>query len=96
MGKGHLARLAAPRTWQIDRKSSVFITKPVPGPHGLQSGMPVNVILAPLAAPPAFVVSMVLSLVKLTAVLLTMKVPPAVKYVPFKESAGELPVPVYA
>ncbi len=45
MGKDHLARLAAPKTWQIDRKSTTFITKPVPGPHGLQSGMPVNVIL---------------------------------------------------
>ena len=45
MGKDHLARLAAPKTWHIDRKSTTFITKPVPGPHGLQSGMPVNVIL---------------------------------------------------
>ena len=45
MGKDHLARLAAPKTWQIDRKSTVFITKPVSGPHGLQSGMPINVIL---------------------------------------------------
>ncbi len=45
MGKDHLARLAAPKTWHIDRKSTTFITKPVPGPHGLQSGMPINVIL---------------------------------------------------
>ena len=45
MGKDHLARLAAPKTWQIDRKGTVFITKPVSGPHGLQSGMPINVIL---------------------------------------------------
>lgn len=45
MGKDHLARLAAPKTWHIDRKRSVFITKPVPGPHGLQSGMAINVML---------------------------------------------------
>ena len=45
MGKDHLARLAAPKTWHIDRKSTTFITKPVPGSHGLQSGMPINVIL---------------------------------------------------
>lgn len=45
MGKDHLARLAAPKTWHIDRKRNVFITKSAPGPHGLQSGMPINVIL---------------------------------------------------
>lgn len=45
MGKNHLIRLAAPKIWQIDRKKTKFITKPVPGPHGMQSGMPVNTVL---------------------------------------------------
>ena len=45
MGKDHLKRLAAPKTWGIIRKNARFITKPVPGPHGLQSGMPLNVLL---------------------------------------------------
>ncbi len=45
MGKDHLKRLAAPKAWGITRKNARFITKPVPGPHGLQSGMPLNVLI---------------------------------------------------
>lgn len=45
MGKDHLKRLAAPKSWQIRRKEVKFITKPVPGPHGLDAGMPVSVLL---------------------------------------------------
>lgn len=45
MGKNHLKRLAAPKPWQIIRKGSKFITKQVPGPHSLEEGMPLNILL---------------------------------------------------
>ena len=45
MGKWHLKRLAAPKTWQVRRKNSKFITKQVPGPHGSESGMALGTIL---------------------------------------------------
>jgi len=45
MGKDHVKRLAAPNTWQIKRKGLDFITKTVPGPHGLDTGMPLSVLL---------------------------------------------------
>ena len=45
MGKYHIKRLAAPKTWQIRRKGLKFITKPVPGPHSLDTGMPLNILL---------------------------------------------------
>ena len=45
MGKDHLKRLAAPKTWGITRKNTKFITKPVPGPHGMQAGMPLSVLI---------------------------------------------------
>lgn len=45
MGKDHLKRLAAPKTWQIRRKGLKFITKPVPGPHSMESGIPLSLML---------------------------------------------------
>lgn len=45
MGKDHLKRLAAPKTWQIRRKGLKFITKPAPGPHSLELGMPLSLML---------------------------------------------------
>ena len=45
MGKYHLKRLAAPKIWQIKRKGINFITKPAPGPHSLDAGMPLNLLL---------------------------------------------------
>lgn len=45
MGDNHIKRLAAPRTWQIRRKGPKFITKPLPGPHSLERGMPLDVLL---------------------------------------------------
>lgn len=45
MGKDHLIRLAAPKTWKVKRKGTKFITKPICGPHSLELGMPVSVIL---------------------------------------------------
>ncbi len=43
--KNHLKRIAAPRTWQIERKRGTFITKPNAGPHPLNLGLPLVVIL---------------------------------------------------
>lgn len=40
MGKYHMKRLAAPKTWAITRKNAKFVTKPISGPHGLEKGIP--------------------------------------------------------
>jgi len=45
MGKNHLKRLNAPRTWPIGRKETKWITRPNPGPHKLEESMPLNIIL---------------------------------------------------
>ena len=45
MGKNHLKRLAAPKAWNVKRKGLNFITKQMPGPHGLETGMPIGVLL---------------------------------------------------
>ncbi len=45
MGKDHLKRLAAPKTWHVIRKGPKFITKPAPGSHGLETCMPFSVLL---------------------------------------------------
>lgn len=45
MGKGHLKRLAALKTWNVRRKGFKFITKPAPGSHNLETGMPLSVLL---------------------------------------------------
>ncbi len=45
MGKNHLKRLAAPKMWNIKRKGSKLITKPSPGSHSLELGMPLGSIL---------------------------------------------------
>ena len=44
-GKRHLSRLAAPRTWPIERKKTKWIARPNPGPHKLKNCMPLIVIL---------------------------------------------------
>jgi small subunit ribosomal protein S4e len=36
----HLKRLASPRKWPIPRKTSVWVTKPDPGPHSIEKGIP--------------------------------------------------------
>jgi len=41
----HLKRINAPRTWPIQRKATKFVTKPNPGVHKLDEGMPLGVIL---------------------------------------------------
>lgn len=45
MAKNHLTRLAAPKTWQVQRRATKFITKPNPGPHKLTLGLPLGVAL---------------------------------------------------
>ncbi len=45
MSKDHIKRLAAPKTWNIRRKMLKFITKPVPGPHSLDTCMPLGLLL---------------------------------------------------
>ncbi|MDR1404314.1 MAG: 30S ribosomal protein S4e [Candidatus Methanoplasma sp.] len=41
----HMKRLAAPRTWPLKRKVSVWATKQSPGAHSLESGMPAVAVL---------------------------------------------------
>ncbi len=44
MAKNHLKRITAPKTWPISRKSSVFITKPRPGPHPAAQAVTLNIL----------------------------------------------------
>ena len=44
-GKKHLKTLAAPRSWKIRRKETVFVAKPRPGPHPLHLSMPAYVLV---------------------------------------------------
>jgi len=41
----HLKRLAAPATWPLKRKASVWATKPSPGAHSIESSMPAAMVL---------------------------------------------------
>ena len=41
----HLSRLAMPNTWKIKRKRIKWVTRPLPGPHSIDSGLPLNVLL---------------------------------------------------
>ncbi|MEM2892091.1 MAG: 30S ribosomal protein S4e [Thermoplasmata archaeon] len=38
--KKHIKRMAAPKTWAIPRKTSHWVTKPRPGPHGTAESIP--------------------------------------------------------
>ena len=40
MVKNHQKRITAPKSWKINRKANVFITKPNPGSHALTFGIP--------------------------------------------------------
>ncbi|MBI4141502.1 30S ribosomal protein S4e, partial [Candidatus Woesearchaeota archaeon] len=44
----HLKKYAAPTTWQITRKDSVYITKPSAGPHSIRMSIPISIILKKL------------------------------------------------
>lgn len=43
--KNHLKRIAAPRTWFINRKQNIFIIRPNPGTHSFAFGQPLGLIL---------------------------------------------------
>ncbi|MDG7010580.1 MAG: 30S ribosomal protein S4e [Nitrososphaerota archaeon] len=43
-GKNKMKRLAAPRSWDISRKSARFVFKPTPGPHEISSSYPLGVV----------------------------------------------------
>ncbi len=46
MGKlYHLSRLAAPKTWPIERKGNKWIARPIAGPHSIELAMPLVVWL---------------------------------------------------
>lgn len=45
MGRAHLKRLNAPKSWKVKRKGIKFITRPNPGPHTMDMCMPLNLVL---------------------------------------------------
>jgi small subunit ribosomal protein S4e len=49
-GRNKMKRLAAPRTWDIPRKSNKFVFKPLPGPHPIAAAYPLGVVVRDLAS----------------------------------------------
>jgi small subunit ribosomal protein S4e len=49
-GRNKLKRLAAPRSWDISRKSNRFVFKPLPGPHPISAAYPLGVVIRDLAS----------------------------------------------
>jgi len=49
-GRNKLKRLAAPRSWDIARKSNRFVFKPLPGPHSISTAYPLGVVIRDLAS----------------------------------------------
>lgn len=45
MVKNHMKRITAPRTWNVQRKTTKFITKPLPGAHKLEQAVAINTFL---------------------------------------------------
>ena len=43
--KKHIKRMAAPSSWAIPRKTSYWVTKPRPGPHGTSESMPLLAVV---------------------------------------------------
>lgn len=43
--KSHLKRLAIPKTWQIKKKGITFATRPNPGPHPINLGIPLKLVI---------------------------------------------------
>jgi small subunit ribosomal protein S4e len=48
MTKNHLKRIAAPKTWNIDRKLTTFITRMNPGAQKKEHSMPLSLVLREL------------------------------------------------
>jgi len=44
MVKNHLKRLVVPKSWRIDKKSTVFVTRPNAGAHSFELGLPLNIL----------------------------------------------------
>jgi len=49
-GKNKMKRLAAPRSWDISRKSNRFVFKPMPGPHRISAAYPLGVVVRDMAS----------------------------------------------
>jgi small subunit ribosomal protein S4e len=49
-GRNKLKRLAAPRSWDISRKSNRFVFKPMPGPHPIAAAYPLGVVVRDMAS----------------------------------------------
>lgn len=45
MVKNHMKRITAPKTWNVTRKTSKFITKPKPGAHKLDQSISINTFM---------------------------------------------------
>ena len=45
MGKQHLKRLNAPKSWPISRKGTKWVTRQNPGTHGLDESVSINIML---------------------------------------------------
>lgn len=45
-----MKRIAAPRSWDISRKSNRFVFKPLPGPHPIAAAYPLGVVVRDLAS----------------------------------------------
>jgi small subunit ribosomal protein S4e len=45
MSKKHLKKINMPKTWDIKRKGTVYIKRPLPGPHGFDYGLALSVVL---------------------------------------------------
>ena len=43
--KKHMKRMAAPKSWPIKRKGLKYITRPNPGSHSFELGLPLDVVL---------------------------------------------------
>lgn len=43
--KSHLKRLAMPKTWDIKRKKTVYILRPLPGGNNMANSMPLQLVL---------------------------------------------------
>ncbi len=45
MVKNHLKTIATPKTWPVNRKRKIFIKRPNPGPHNMESAVTLNYFL---------------------------------------------------
>mgnify|MGYP001765319390 CR=1 FL=1 len=43
--KKHIKRMAAPSSWAIPRKTTYWVTKPSPGPHGTEDAVPLLAVV---------------------------------------------------